>query len=218
MANSEDIAWAAGLFEGEGSIVLRPAGGKRHGIQRRLRLLMTDADVVYRLCEVLEAGKVYGPLKPESPRHKPGFVWVCSRWLDIERILRAFLPYLKARRRGMAERMLLCAPKSRKKTHCVRGHPLTGPGSDVYEYDGWRQCRVCHRDGYVERISTRRSLVASGQEVALEYAIARCARGHPLEGHEADVYVYYGYRQCRRCNRLRKSGNADDVRTYAKRR
>lgn len=50
----EEIAWAAGLFEGEGCITVsngRPV----------MRLNSTDADTPRRFCEIVGAGKVYGP-------------------------------------------------------------------------------------------------------------------------------------------------------------
>lgn len=30
-----------------------------------------------------------------------------------------------------------------RKTHCDAGHPLEGPGADVYTRNGWRYCRPC---------------------------------------------------------------------------
>jgi hypothetical protein len=36
-----------------------------------------------------------------------------------------------------------------QRTHCVRGHPLAGPESDVYKRrTGGRQCRICDRLRY----------------------------------------------------------------------
>jgi len=49
-----EIAWAAGLFEGEGSIT--QSGGILH-----LRLKMTDESVVRRFEEAVRYGEVYGP-------------------------------------------------------------------------------------------------------------------------------------------------------------
>lgn len=54
MRGDEDIAWAAGLFEGEGCIT------KNKGIPV-LKLTMTDEDVVRRFGEVMGTGSVTGP-------------------------------------------------------------------------------------------------------------------------------------------------------------
>jgi hypothetical protein len=48
------IAWAAGLFEGEGTIV-DSAGPVQ------LRVKMTDLDVLERLLDVFGVGEIYGP-------------------------------------------------------------------------------------------------------------------------------------------------------------
>jgi hypothetical protein len=61
------------------------------------------------------------------------------------------------------------------KTHCKRGHPLSGDGADVYikPNGGGRQCLICVREGpkctvegcerhAVTRISESRSAIAPG--------------------------------------------------------
>ena len=55
---SEDIAWATGLFEGEGCITA--SGGTAAARTPELHLDMTDEDVVRRLAIVL-GGNVTGP-------------------------------------------------------------------------------------------------------------------------------------------------------------
>ena len=198
------IAWAAGVFEGEGSAVCAPMGGRRRGLQRRLQVPMSDRDVLDQLRVVLNAGsvrsvKVPSHTKKGSPR-KPMFIWTCGRWTDIVRICNAILPWLGERRRAQVQR-LLANPSGRAgwadKTHCVRGHPLVGPGADVYRYGNERVCRPCHRYRYAQRIGGRRA----GGGHAVTKAGALCKRGHPLDGPGADVYVYFGWRQCRRCAR-----------------
>src|SRR5207245_5183125 len=51
--SAEDIAWAAGLFEGEGSIT--QSGGRV-----RLSLKMTDEESVRRFAKIIQRGTVYG--------------------------------------------------------------------------------------------------------------------------------------------------------------
>jgi hypothetical protein len=101
VASAEEIAWAAGLFEGEGSIT---RFGRRGGsFDLRLGLNMTDEDVVIRFDAIVDRGKVYGPYVPVSrgaPR-KPIWNWVAlgdaghdvidliGPWLSARRILQA---------------------------------------------------------------------------------------------------------------------------------
>jgi hypothetical protein len=51
---AEQIAWAAGLFEGEGCITL---SGERF----QLALNNTNEGVVYAFRRILDIGRVYGP-------------------------------------------------------------------------------------------------------------------------------------------------------------
>ena len=72
MASAEEIAWAAGLFEGEGSISRFGRSGK---FDLRVSLNMTDEDVVRRFDAIVDGGKVYGPYSSYRG-HKPIWSWV----------------------------------------------------------------------------------------------------------------------------------------------
>jgi hypothetical protein len=60
---AEQLAWAAGLFEGEGTITMC-------GLTFTLQLKNTDESVVDRFIEIVELGHVYGPY---DNHHKDGF-------------------------------------------------------------------------------------------------------------------------------------------------
>jgi hypothetical protein len=72
MASTEEIAWAAGLFDGEGSIT--------HS-DRELQLLLknTDLEFVQRFDVIVARGRVYGPYQydyRDGHRRKPFWSWV----------------------------------------------------------------------------------------------------------------------------------------------
>lgn len=96
-----ELHWVAGLFEGEGTILLRSPAKSAKG----LRLTMTDQDVVNRFADTVGVGKIY-PMKAESSRHKPAWLWSCTRWEEVEPLAEALLP-LMGERRGAALRVLL---------------------------------------------------------------------------------------------------------------
>lgn len=90
MKTDQDIAWAAGLFEGEGCIT---TGGRPD----RWQLLLTsnDFDVIEKFSEIVEVGtnsivrrKIY----------EDGLRWQCSRRIDVLCVLTDFLPWLGNRR------------------------------------------------------------------------------------------------------------------------
>jgi hypothetical protein len=89
-----EIAWAAGFFEGEGSITLtndRPV----------LRVNGTDRETVEFFGRVIGVGKVYGPYQAKRDRHgcvrKPFWVWVCYG-PAARRALTLLSPWLSQRR------------------------------------------------------------------------------------------------------------------------
>ena len=73
MASPEEIAWAAGLFEGEGSISRYRRQGQSFDI--RVGMNMTDEDVIRQFDAVVDRGKVYGPYSPRLRGSHPKPIW-----------------------------------------------------------------------------------------------------------------------------------------------
>jgi hypothetical protein len=87
----EEIAWAAGLFEGEGSITQR-------GGMMVASLKSTDEETPLRFCRIVRGGTVYGPgpyrnKSADGFRRKPFWVWVAES-VDLLETLRLVLPWL----------------------------------------------------------------------------------------------------------------------------
>jgi hypothetical protein len=144
MSEQPEFIWACGVFEGEGCI---GTFSERAGYwQRRVDVGSTDLDVIKRLHAAFGVGNLYGPHTVN--RAKPFYVWRCHNWDDLGPLLERMLPWLCSRRRATAEKLLANPPRGprRGQTHCKRGHPLAGPGSDVsLTSTGGRQCMRCVR-------------------------------------------------------------------------
>lgn len=131
MASVEEWAWAAGLFEGEGSIYSmdRCKDGHHQLPVMRLSLQMTDRDVVERFCRIVECGKVGGQRRFGREHHKPTYMWLISRRSEIERLLRAMLPWFGERRAAKARSTLAeIAKLNMTCEHCgvtFRSHRIT---------------------------------------------------------------------------------------------
>jgi hypothetical protein len=66
------IAWAAGFFEGEGSVT-------RHGTQFALQIKNTDLEPLERFRNAVEAGTIYGPYWYDDSaivRRKAFWLWI----------------------------------------------------------------------------------------------------------------------------------------------
>lgn len=79
MSRVRQLAWAAGLFEGEGCISLRRY--KSPKVRRRpmpiLRVSSTDEDVLRRFAKIVGHEHVRGPFKNGGKNWKPSYklVW-----------------------------------------------------------------------------------------------------------------------------------------------
>lgn len=89
-----EIAWLAGLFEGEGCISVKPNAV-------RLVVGMTDEDVVRRCRDVTGAGTLRWRT-PSQPGWKPQLIWSVGHRRDVSRLLLAMAPLLGERRRSKA--------------------------------------------------------------------------------------------------------------------
>jgi hypothetical protein len=91
------LAWAAGLFEGEGSIT--QSNGRLF-----VCLKMTDKPIVSRFANIVRFGDVYGPYDHagrDGSRRKPYWVWLAREYEALE-VLEQLWPWLGERRRAQA--------------------------------------------------------------------------------------------------------------------
>ena len=103
--DARELDWASGVFEGEGSFSLRrQRGGPR--TQALARLNMTDEDVVRRFGRAVGVGRVYGPVQPRNPRHKPYWYWTTGSFQGVNAVVGLLWRGLGARRRGQATEVL----------------------------------------------------------------------------------------------------------------
>lgn len=142
-ASDAEIAWAAGIFEGEGCILVSN--------RVTLDVRMNDGDVLTRFHKIV-GGRLHGPYDPplNSGNRKQFWNWQCGLANDVELILRAFLPWFGIRRAARAnEALKALASVSRRSDKLVvgirykRGHLLVS--HNVYRQSdrGTIECRAC---------------------------------------------------------------------------
>lgn len=106
-----DLAWATGLFEGEGSLGVYGNGGV--GRVSTMRLVMSDEDIVRRFAAIVGVGRVDGPLAYKNSV-KPLWSWKSTRTYDCARLLARMWPLLSLRRQAQAQPILDRAENQRK--------------------------------------------------------------------------------------------------------
>ena len=92
----KSIEWAAGLFEGEGSIYRHSPTSATYYTE----VAMTDKDVLEDFHKIVEVGTLKGPYHKPSMKshHKPYFKWKAGKQKDVTKFLISILPYLGHRR------------------------------------------------------------------------------------------------------------------------
>ena len=96
MKRKIETAWAAGLFEGEGTIT----GQWAHGYNKfypKLSIKMTDKDVIERFAHWAGDGNITVEKKYQE-HHKDAWRWTTSKGETIRRLLALMLPYFGERR------------------------------------------------------------------------------------------------------------------------
>jgi hypothetical protein len=96
--NDHDITWAAGLFEGEGSIDIKKSRGYEY---LRLQLASTDEDIIRKFHYIVGLGSVFGPYGPYKTGLKQQWRWHISN-KKADSVLSCLLPYLGDRRTAKA--------------------------------------------------------------------------------------------------------------------
>jgi hypothetical protein len=90
---AEEIAWAAGLFEGEGCIT--DVNGRFV-----LKANNTDVWVIQRFDEIVQLGRVYGPYRNterDGYRRKPFWAWAAYEEAAFD-VMQLLAPWLSPRR------------------------------------------------------------------------------------------------------------------------
>lgn len=111
--NREDLAWAGGLFEGEGSIVWTTVRNRNPKLPRwtrcQLSLHMCDEDVVRKFASIIGIGGVTGPYTYTDDvvkERKPSWYWAVGAFEKTQAVLAMLWPWLCSRRRGKAKEVL----------------------------------------------------------------------------------------------------------------
>jgi hypothetical protein len=177
-AADEELAWAAGLFDGEGSVYL--LRHRTHDGYLYVEAALTQSglvlpEVLTRFEHAVGYGRIYGPYPAEEP-WLPVYRWKASRRPHVEDLVIRLRPWLGSVKRTQAEHALSAVSAQPRlprgnpswgshKSHCIRGHeyavarirPFVSRRGGTQRRDS-KQCLVCVR----EQARTRRQLQRRG--------------------------------------------------------
>lgn len=91
-----EIAWLAGLIEGEGSFTLYQGEGR---IRVLISIQMTDKDVLDRVASIVGLGNVVWCTKREE-HHKDSYKWAISSRVAVTELMMLLYPCMGTRRQA----------------------------------------------------------------------------------------------------------------------
>ncbi len=103
VVNREELAWAAGLFEGEGCFSAQKNSSGRY--TSRAQITMSDLDILERFARTVGVGKVH-PRKQNNPSHKKLWHWRVTSYEEVQHILSILWNHLGPRRRARGAEVL----------------------------------------------------------------------------------------------------------------
>ena len=183
-SHTELLAWAGGLYDGEGSASL--SRHRTHAGHFSPEVAVTQSgtarpQVLERLRDVIGCGRIYGPYAQEGAT-LPVFRWKAAAHSDVQHSLYLLSPWIGPVKRDQARQVLrILVEQGRlprgnvawgnRKTHCLRGHeyatgrirPYVARRGGTQRRDS-KQCLVCVRDDARERYRRRKVTRAADLE------------------------------------------------------
>lgn len=107
MRTKEDLAWSAGLFEGEGCFTLSKSGNNQ---TPQAVVASTDLDVLEKFQEVVGFGsirEVDSKRKFTKPHHKTRYDWGARSFEMFQALVALLWPHLCSRRKQRATEILV---------------------------------------------------------------------------------------------------------------
>lgn len=106
MDSSQAIAWASGLFEGEGSITCGFISERTNSIRVQLTMSSSDKDVLDKFALAINCGRALGPYPGQREGHKERYNWHVQNQRDCLYVIGQLYPYLCERRQKKADEMI----------------------------------------------------------------------------------------------------------------
>lgn len=108
--SSKDLAWVAGLLEGEGCFSSCNTGsgghyGKKRYSYPQIQVTMVDLDVLERLLEIVGIGSITGPHRVRSEHHNPTWGWKVTG-AKAAKLMELIKPHMGLRRTARIEEAL----------------------------------------------------------------------------------------------------------------
>jgi hypothetical protein len=149
--NPSNIGWAAGIWEGEGSILFLEKTGSP-----QLSITSTDKDVIEKFKRICGTGSI-GGREPRGLGKKYQYQYRTAGFQNVQALVAAFWNHLGERRRGQCEKALIAARsrglggKARSMLR-IKDHKYNLCGHDATEENTYTNqktkrtfCKICRK-------------------------------------------------------------------------
>lgn len=105
---ASEVAWAAGLFEGEGTLTISSMSKKSGKDQTavKLKLCSTDEDIVQRFADIVEVGQIREDDSMVKRGWKLQWEWYTNKQDSVIHVVNLLKPYFGKRRTERADEIL----------------------------------------------------------------------------------------------------------------
>ena len=132
-----DIAWAAGIVDGEGYIGICKRGNK---LGASVAVGMTDFDIIYRLYDTFGIGTLYREERSQL-NWKDKLIWTVQKHEDIIRFLTAIYPMMGIRRQERILKVVEEVFEARRKPCKVCNKPFLRKGNTKWAHYCSQSCK-----------------------------------------------------------------------------
>ncbi len=106
--NREELAWAAGFFDGEGSTTVQRRDKERKSDRPVMSIQQTGTgEELFRFLKAVDDGKIYGPYKRKNPKHKPFYQYMLIGFNRVLPVIEKLWPFLCSDKREQAMSTLI---------------------------------------------------------------------------------------------------------------
>jgi len=128
----EELAWAAGFFDGEGNIYYSNKN-KRRSPRLILQIAQVRREPLDKFQSVFNVGSIGGPYKPKTANSSPYFTYKVESFQNVQFICAAFWEFLSEPKKESFILMLKQYLEFLKNPQCIYGHPLKhGRGNRLF--------------------------------------------------------------------------------------
>ena len=120
--NREELAWAAGFFDGEGSahfavgLRKKQTGGRVVFSQLHLNVAQANREELERFQKAVGVGRIYGPYTNKGPNNKPHWRYFAGAFPSFQHVMVVLWPFLCSRKRAQlkkAHQAFITRPRGR---------------------------------------------------------------------------------------------------------